>query len=260
MVSIIMGVYNGEKTLREAMNSILAQTYQDWEFIICDDCSTDGSIAILEEYRNKDDRIIIIRNEHNSGLAASLNHCLEYVSGEYIARMDCDDISTPDRFEKQIDYLSNHPGCDLVGTYMQGFNENGLLRVISQRIEPTKYDVPKGNPFHHATVMMKTSIMKALQGYTVSQRTLRMEDVELWYRFFAAGYKGVTIPEPLYLVRLDEGAYKRRKLRFMLDASAIMWEGIGKLQLPFYYRVFCVKPILSWLLPETLKRRLHGNG
>jgi len=84
-----------------------------------------------------------------------------------------------------------------------------------------------------------------------------MEDVDLWYRFFSAGYKGVTIPEPLYLVRLDEGAYKRRKLRYMLDASAIMWDGIGKLKLPLYYRIYCVKPILSWLLPNHLKKKLR---
>lgn len=257
MISIIMGVYNGAQTLAQAIESILQQTFSDWEFIICDDCSTDNTKEILSSYAEKDERFVIISNPQNMGLAASLNHCLQYVKGEYIARMDCDDLSAPDRFEKQQAFLSQNPGFDLVGTYMQAFDTSGNLNVVEHKLLPTKYDVPKGAPFAHATIMVKTSVLKELNGYKISKHTMRTEDVDLWYRFFAAGYKGTSIPEPLYYVRMDDAAYKRRKLKYMLHASYIVWYGCGMLRLPFYYRIYCLKPILSWLLPRQAKISLR---
>lgn len=257
MVSIIMGVYNGERTLPEALESMIAQTYKDWELIACDDCSKDHTYRILVEYSKKDPRIKVIQNQKNSGLAASLNHCLEYATGKYIARMDCDDISVPDRLEKQVRFLEEHPVYQLVGTNMQAFNEKGKGDVIFFKEEPTKYDLPKANPFAHATVMMYTSVLKSLNGYRIAKYTARTEDVDLWYRFFASGYKGTTIQEPLYLVRMDAAAYKRRALKYMLHASYIIWYGCDMVKLPFYYKIYSIKPILSWLLPKDLKVSLR---
>lgn len=253
MVSIIMGVYNGAQTLKDAVDSIISQTYEDWELIICNDCSTDNTLAILNEYAKKDNRIIVIENETNKGLAASLNHCLEYVRGEYIARMDCDDISINTRLEKQYSFLEKNKQYDLVGTYMQGFNGDTRLNVIETKLYPTKYDLPKGAPFSHATIMMRTITMKKLNGYCISKHTLRTEDVDLWYRFFSNGFKGANISEVLYLVRMDDEAYKRRKLKFMFHASYIIWYGCDMVGLPFYYKIYCLKPFLSWLLPAKLK-------
>ena len=109
-ISIIMGIYNCSETLPEAIDSIIAQTYENWELIMCDDASTDDTYKIAEEYKNKySDKIILIRNEKNSRLAFSLNHCLKYASGKYVARMDADDVSVPKRFEKQINFLKEHP-------------------------------------------------------------------------------------------------------------------------------------------------------
>ena len=255
MISIIMGIYNGESTVEKAIDSIIDQTYKDWEYIICDDCSTDNTFKILKEYAKKDKRIRIINNNTNSGLAASLNHCLEYVTGEYIARMDCDDISTADRLEKQVAFLESHPELDVCGTYMQAFDENGLKNIIPNKQKPTKYDLPKGAPFYHATILIRTAAMKALNGYCVSKHTERTEDVDLWYRFYSSGFCGENIDEPLYLVRLDNAAQKRRKLKYMFHASYIMWYGCGMINLPFYYRFYCIKPIMSWLLSSSIKHR-----
>lgn len=253
MVSVIMGVYNGADTLKEALDSLLKQTYEDWELIVCNDCSKDNSLEILNQYATKDHRIRVIQNDTNSGLAASLNYCLKYVHGEYIARMDCDDCSVSTRLEKQVDFLDEHPEIDLVGTYMQAFDSEGKKNIIKSKLEPTKYDLPKGAAFSHATIMVRTNVMKSLNGYCISKHTVRTEDVDLWYRFFTGGYYGVTIPEPLYLVRMDQAAYKRRKLKYMLHASAIIWYGCDMVGLPFYYKVYCLKPILSWLFPHKLK-------
>ena len=256
-VSIIMGAYNASNTLAEALDSILSQTYSNWELIICDDCSTDDTCGILYEYAKSDTRIKVIHNERNCGLAASLNHCLEYVQGEYIARMDCDDLSVKTRLEKQVAYLESHPELELVGTFMQAFDESGKKNIIESKQFPTKFDLPKGAPFAHATIMMRTSAMKQLNGYCISKHTVRTEDVDLWYRFFAVGFKGANLTEPLYLVRVDEAAYKRRKFKYMLHASYIIWYGCDMVGLPLYYKMYCLKPILSWLLPHQAKTALR---
>lgn len=194
-VSVIMGVYNGMDTLKEAIESIINQTYSNWELIVCDDQSTDESLSTLKTYALKDNRIKVITNSKNSGLAASLNHCLKYVSGTYIARMDADDLSVPERLEKQVEFLEKNPEINLVGTEMQEFSEKGYGDIVKNKKNPTKYDVPKGAPFCHATIMIRTQTMRNLGGYRISKHTMRTEDVDLWYRFFAGGYKGENIEE-----------------------------------------------------------------
>ena len=102
-ISVIMAAYNCEKTVGKAIDSILAQTYENWVMIICDDGSTDGTMDVLNRYAGEyPDKFVIIQNETNSKLPYSLNHCLQYVQTELVARMDGDDWSTPDRFEKQV--------------------------------------------------------------------------------------------------------------------------------------------------------------
>ena len=138
LVSIIMGVYNEEKNLQTCIDSIINQTYDNWEFIICDDCSTDGSVRVLEEYRNKDSRITVLKNENNSRLAQTLNNCLKVAKGEFIARMDADDISLPDRIQKQVVFLIENPGIDCVGTGRIMFDESGDRGVRFEIERPTK--------------------------------------------------------------------------------------------------------------------------
>ena len=109
MISIIMGIYNCAETLSDAIDSIIAQTYDNWELIMCDDGSTDNTYNIAQEYKERyPDKIVLLKNEKNMGLNYTLNKCLEVASGEYIARMDGDDISLPTRFEKEIGFLNEH--------------------------------------------------------------------------------------------------------------------------------------------------------
>lgn len=118
-ISVIMGIYNCESTLDEAIESILNQTFTDWEMIMCDDGSSDGTYIKAKEYEKKyPGRFVVIRNEHNMGLNITLNNCLKLAKGEYIARMDGDDISLPQRFEKEVDILDNHPEFAIVSTPM----------------------------------------------------------------------------------------------------------------------------------------------
>ena len=127
-ISIIMGAYNCQDTVCESIDSILAQTFTDWEFIICDDASTDETLTVLNRYKtNYPDKFVILHNENNMMLAGSLNRCLKVAKGKYIARMDADDLSEPTRLQKQYEYLENNPDMDLVGTFMQGFDDEKIF-------------------------------------------------------------------------------------------------------------------------------------
>lgn len=259
MISIIMGVYNCESTLEEAIKSIIYQTYTNWELIICDDGSIDNTYNIAKYFESQDPRIRVIRNKCNRGLAASLNECLKYINGDYIARMDGDDISEKNRLEVQVEFLKNHGEYDLVGTLMQSFDEKGKKHIIGIKEIPEKTDLPRFNPFHHATILMKSSVMEKLQGYRIAKNTQRAEDVELWFRFYKNGYRGYNLQVPLYRVREDEDAYRRRKLIYSIQASQVLYQGIRLIGLPCCYYIYIFKPVISWLLPVSIKQYWRKN-
>lgn len=124
-VTVVMGVYNSATSLRRAVASIIAQTYSDWEMIICDDASTDNSYDIACELAQEDSRIKVLRNEKNVGCNIVLNRCIEMARGEYIAIMDSDDISLPHRFEKEVEILDKNPQYAIVGGLARHFNKDG---------------------------------------------------------------------------------------------------------------------------------------
>ena len=164
-ISVIMATYNCEKTVEKAIDSILAQTYTNWVMIICDDGSSDGTFAILNRYAEEyPDKFVIIQNEQNRKLPYSLNHCLQYVQTDLVARMDGDDWSAPDRFEKQIVFLREHPECHLVGTGIAVSDGSSVLTTIVQPAKPVPKDMLKINCFSHATIMTYKRVYDALDG------------------------------------------------------------------------------------------------
>lgn len=245
-ISIIMGVFNCADTLPDAIESILAQTYTEWELIMCDDCSTDDTYRVAEKYKNKyPEKIILIRNDVNSRLAFSLNHCLKYATGKYVARMDGDDLSVPERFEKQIKFLKENPNVDLVGTYMRRFDGNVFVDIVTVPTKPNKFTMRNTVPFAHATIMTYKRVYDELNGYTVAKETARAEDADLWFKFFAADFKGETIPEPLYFVRENMNAIKRRTFRSRWDALKVVRKGHKLLKYPKWW---ILEPMLKTLL------------
>lgn len=218
LVSVIMSVFNSSETLREAVESIYAQSYTNWELIVCDDASTDTTLDLLHQLASEgpEDRVVIISNSENMRLAYSLNRCLENASGALVARMDGDDISEPDRLERQVNYLLEHPGVDMVGCAMRRFSASGPAEVI----QPASYEPDRDfmrrsgrAAFFHATIVARRSAYDRLGGYTVAWRTQRGQDRDLWYRFFAAGLVGHNLADPLYRVREDAAARRRRTPR-----------------------------------------------
>ena len=128
-ISVIMGIYNCKETLADAIESIINQTYTDWELIMCDDGSTDNTYQIAESYSEKYSNIILIQNECNRGLNYTLNHCLKYAKGKYIARQDGDDLSHEDRLKYEVEFLEDNPSFDLVATNMVSFDEIGEMHI-----------------------------------------------------------------------------------------------------------------------------------
>lgn len=258
-VSVIMGVYNCEKTLKESIDSILNQTYSNWELIICDDNSIDNTYRIAQEYAHDyPGKIILIKNKENLRLAATLNHCLEYVNCDYIARMDGDDISLPERFEKQVAFLNTNPQYQLVGTQMISFDETGDKGIRDVIEKPDKAYLRYDTPFAHATIMMRRSTYEKLGGYRVDKETTRCEDVDLWFRFYKEGFQGYNLQIPLYKVREGINDFKRRKLSYGINTAKVCYKGYKLLGYPKKYYIFLLKPILSSLIPSNLMKCYHN--
>ena len=221
-ISIISGIYNCAETLPAAIESILAQTITDWEWILCDDASADNTYAVAQEYADKyPDKFILIQNDRNMGLNYTLNRCLEYAKGKYIARMDGDDLCSPNRFEEEMQCLEQQPDIAIVSTDMEFFDETGTWGRISHPEYPKNQDFLSGSPFCHAPCMVRSEAYEAVGGYSVEKKLLRVEDYHLWIKMYAKGFRGKNIPKPLYQMRDDRNAYNRRKFRYRLNEAYV---------------------------------------
>ncbi len=203
-ISIIMSVYNGEEYLNEAIESVINQTFKNWELIVINDCSTDSTAEILANFAGKDERIKVHPNEVNLKLPTSLNKAISLSTGKYIARMDADDICLPDRFEKQYKFMEENSDVALSscrfmtvknGVYMSG----GAGGRCDDRAIRTLLLV--GNPILHPGIIAKADVMKKLNYNTSLTCT---EDLELWTRMVMENQKIEILPECLMIYRLHD--------------------------------------------------------
>jgi glycosyltransferase involved in cell wall biosynthesis len=183
-VTVLMSVYNGIRYLAESTQSILSQSFSDFEFLIVDDGSTDGSAELIEQFAKSDKRIVLLRNETNLGLTRSLNIGLKHARGKYLARQDADDISLPERLELQNKYLEQNPEVGIVGTAYYIINEDG--KTIGERTPTLDSQllkselIIKNHALNHTSVMARTVLLKKLDGYDESLRYA--QDYDLWWR------------------------------------------------------------------------------
>lgn len=197
-ISVVMPAYNAEKYIAEAIDSILNQTFADFDFIIIDDCSSDRTAEIVKSYT--DPRIRFYQNEHNMGVAATLNRGLDLATGEYIARMDSDDISYPERFEKQFDFMENNPEIAVLGAGIQMFSAKIGERLFSESYNELKIDLLFASCFAHPAVMLRSKYFgNGKLEYDLSFN--KMEDFDLWDRT-AIVYPIASFPEVLLKYRI----------------------------------------------------------
>lgn len=264
LISVIMGIYNCEDTLRESIDCIFNQTIEDWELILCDDGSKDSTYSIAEEYKEKySEKIILLQNEKNKGLNYTLNRCLKEAKGKYIARMDGDDRCVPERFEKELEVFEKEPEISIVSSDMEFFDETGCWGRISHPEYPGNNDFIQGSPFCHAPCMVKRDAYYKVNGYSVAKWLLRVEDYHLWIKMYEAGYKGKNIQIPLYQMRDDRNAYARRKFKYRINEALVKLYVVKALKLPIWKSVYSIRPILVGMMPTKLydylhKKRLNG--
>ena len=259
-ISVISAAFNMERvfSFRASVDSILNQSFFDFEFIICDDGSCDNTYRILCEYAARDGRIRVFRNPEQKGLAYSLNRCLEYASAPIVARHDLDDISHRERLLRQYLYLRKNPEISVLGTAVTLFNRKG---EFSHRHFPKSVraeDFLFSSPYMHGSVMMRRETLLSVGGYKVSKITRRTEDYELFMRL-ALISSGANLEERLYYYLEDGDTRRRRKYKYRIDEMIVRARGFRSLGLMPRALPYVVKPLIVGLIPslllENLKRR-----
>jgi glycosyltransferase involved in cell wall biosynthesis len=201
-ISILMPVYNGGQFLAPAINSILNQSLTDFEFIIINDGSNDNSDAIIRSYLSRDNRIRYVSRE-NTGLINTLNEGLAYCRGRYVARMDADDISLPERLRTQFEFMENNPSILVCGTSVRKIdekdNEIGFLR------KPEDFDMVRAYSVFRSPVMHPSSFFRYENKFSYDTEYLHAEDYELWTRLLIAGYEIANLPSVGLLYRESSG-------------------------------------------------------
>ena len=254
-VSIIMGVYNCKnyELLDKSVDSILNQTFSDFEFLICNDGSTNDTLEHLKKYETKDARIRILTYEKNQGLNYALNFCLKEAKGKYIARQDDDDISNPERLKKEYDFLENNKEYAIVGTLAEVFDDNGIWGKYDNPEKPLKKDFYWNSPFMHPTVMVRKEAYDKVGGYRIAKETRRCEDIDLFMRMYAAGYKGYNIQERLYLYRMvNDPNVKYRPMKYRIDEAIVKYKGYKAMGNLLGGIPYVIKPILVGLIPQKI--------
>lgn len=256
-ISVIMGVYNppAKYQLFQAVMSMINQSFTEWELILYDDGSTARYAEMIEEAANLDKRIMYIRNEQNHGLAYALNRCIELSGGTYIARMDADDFSHPQRLQTLYDFLEHNPEYQWVGSNAELFDDEGTWGIEKMPEIPVAGDFLKYSPYIHPSVMFRKEILLELGGYTVSEATRRCEDYELFMRLHKEGYHGYNLQQNLLRYREDESAYNKRKYKYYIREIKIRFSGFKNLEiLSIKTMPYVLKPLVVGLVIPPIQR------
>lgn len=258
-ISVIMGVYNqwNRESLRQAVFSVLHQTFEDLEFIIYDDGSCLEAAVYIKELKELDPRIVLIGKEENHGLAFSLNACIDHARGKYIARMDADDVADAGRLQVQYSFMELHPEYAWCGCNARLFDENGVWGYRKMPEIPGYKDYLRYSPYIHPTVMYRRDIFEEIEGYRPGEQTLRCEDYEMFMRLCQHGLKGYNIQQFLFSYREDEKSFRKRKMKYRVNEARLRYRNFKemKLLLPVGW-LYVLRPVAGGLLPAGMTARL----
>lgn len=256
-VTVLMSVYNGLPYLRESIESILQQTYSDFEFLIIDDASNDGSSDVLVEYARRDERIRILTNEQNMGLGYSLARGVEASNTPWIARIDADDIAVPNRLELQMAYVVEHPEVDILGGYVSYIDNNGEF-LFEKRVPTSHENIYRliwTNPINHTTVFLRREAILRVGSYSLKFR--RRQDYELWFRCAKAGLKFANLAVPLVYYRFSEKNFARDNWRFLITHLLIGYRGCWMIGASPIAYIGVTKPLIIGLVPLSLRPKVY---
>ena len=262
-ITVIMGVYNPRQPeyLLQAVQSIIGQTFQDWAMLIYDAGSDKEYIPVIRKAAELDPRIRLIRCEKNHGLAYALNQCIKQAKGQYIARMDDDDISKPERLEKIYDFLETHREYQWAGSNSDLIDEKGVWGEGNMQEIPGKEDYLPYSPYIHPSVVFRKKILDRLKGYKVASDTMRCEDYELFMRLYENGYRGYNLQESLFQYREDDNAYKKRKYCYRIREMKIRYQGFKRMGiLSIRTLPYVVKPLAVGLVSPRILKYFRKSG
>lgn len=257
-ISVVMGVYNCKsyKMLKDSVMSIIQQSYNDWEFIICNDGSTDDTLEKLKKVSLLDPRIKVLSYTQNKGLSFALNTCIENSDGKYIARQDDDDISYSDRFERQLRFLEEHTEYAIVGSNADVFDDTGNWGEYTVVERPTKKDFLWNSPFAHPTVIMNKEALLDSGCYRVSKETMRGQDYDLFMRMYSKGYKGYNIQDKLYKYRITSGTVKKKTMAIRINEAKIRYQGFKSLGILGRGFPYVIKPLIIGAIPNPIMNHI----
>ena len=257
-VSVLFPVYKTAAFLKEAVDSMLSQTFTDFELIVLNDCSPDNADEILDTYN--DPRIVRYKGAKNVGLGNVLNVGISMARGEYIARMDSDDISLPERLQFQVDFLDAHPEYDLVSVGMKEFGDGSRVHGYDNETEDIKFNALFFSPIPHASSMWRR---KSFEGLLYEQEFVPSEDYHLWTRALIQGVKMRNLPNVLYMYRRFNGqatssndGSKRRMANMLYIQSAFPGTEVSRVKA--WSDSVCRVGDLS-CLKETLREMVRYN-
>ena len=253
-VSVIMPVYNqmDADALNLAVDSILRQSMKDFEFIIYDDGSVIEAAQHIQDQWLKDTRIKICGVEDNRGLAFSLNACAELAKGQYIARMDADDIARFDRLEHQCRYLDTHPEIGWCGSNAVLFDGEAIWGSRVMPEYPEANDYLRYSPYIHPSVMYRRELLEKYH-YSTKDEARQCEDYEIFMRLYRDGHRGCNIQEPLLCYRENKESYARRTLKRRLNEVRVRHENFRKLGILFPKGwLYVLRPIAGALAPNWM--------
>lgn len=260
LISVVMGVYNCENRIdlvEQSVKSIINQTYKNWELIICNDGSTDETYKYLKQIAKLDSRIRVISYNKNRGRAYAANFGIKHARGNYIARQDDDDISYPNRLEKEIEYLKNHKEIGFVGSNADVYNSNeGIWGELIVPETPTKNSFLWNSPFIQPTIMFRKESLDLVDGYRVKKETRRCEDYDLFMRLYAKGIRGYNIQQNLCRYKVENSSKKYRSSRDRVEEMKVRLYGFKEMNIGIKRVPYVIKPILVGLIPQFIFRKI----
>lgn len=264
LVSVVMPAYNAEKYIAEAIESILNQTYKNFEFIIVNDGSTDNTLNIIKKYAKKDKRIKVISNETNMGIAKTRNNYLKIVKGKYIATQDADDISLPIRISEQVKYLESHPKVGVVGAFIEIFEDSTEkvigIRKYNEKDEDLRRTVFFYSPIAQPTSMIRKEAFDILGHYDAEYPPA--EDLDLWFRI-GSKYQFANIQKILLKYRYNPNSATGSKTKLMEQLTLKIREknyNNPAYKLTLFARVFnLLHKISLYIIPSKFKLWLFNR-
>ncbi len=261
LVSVLMPAYNAEKYIGEAIESILSQTYKNFELIIIDDCSTDDTWKVIQEYQKKDKRISAFQNKRNLYIAENRNKLLKYANGRYVAWQDADDISLPDRIEKQVAFLEKNPQVGVVGGYLL-FYQDG--KIVSTRKYDTTDKLLRKKIFRYSPVAQPAAMIRKECFDKVGDYNPKYppaEDIDMSFRI-GNHYKFANLSEPVIKYRQYDNSATFKRLK-KIELSTIEVRLINAGNPHYHFGIFdmmynLMQYISIYIIPPKLKIKLFN--